>query len=176
MDFKKFDVGKVRKISSWTFLGLLLGILIFVLFPLLPIKNNYSLMMVTSGSMSPTIKIGDLIAIKPQSFYKIGDIITFKVGPSPKDIVTHRIVARKEDNLVTKGDANDVIDEGAIKKQNILGKVILRVPKAGYIANILKSKIAILTLVLLPAILIIIDESKKIIREIHKKKEDKHQE
>ena len=125
--------------------------------------------MVTSGSMSPTIKTGDLIAIKPQSSYKIGDIITFKVGPSQRDIVTHRIVAYKKEGFATQGDANNVVDERAVEKKNILGRVILKIPYAGYIANILKSKIAILVLVLLPAVLIIIDEIKKIIKEVKKK-------
>jgi len=173
MDFKKINIKKVKKISYWIVLGFLLIVLIFVLFPLLPIDNNYSLKMVLSGSMSPTIKTGSIIAIKPALSYKIGDIITFKVGKREREIVTHRIVSQAEQGFIVQGDANNVADINLVKKEAILGKVVLTIPYAGYIANSAHSKLGLILLILIPALLIIGGEVKKIIKEISKIKDKK---
>jgi len=173
MDLKNINVEKVKKISYWTFLGFLLAVLIFVLFPLLPIKNNYSLRMVTSGSMRPTIKTGAVVMVKPALSYKVRDIITFQNGSGEKDVVTHRIINRQGDEFITQGDANNVADMNPVKKEAILGKVIFHVSYAGYVINVISSKIGIGILVLLPALLIIINEGKKIWLEVKKKKNKK---
>jgi len=153
---------------EWVFLGFLFAVLIFVLIPLLPIENNYSLKMVTSGSMRPAIKTGGIVMVKPASSYSVGDIITFKIGPGKRDILTHRIIQQTGDNFITKGDANNVADTEPVNKGDILGKVVFDVPYAGYIANAIGSKMGICILVLLPALLIIISESRKIFSEIKK--------
>ena len=70
MDIKRIDIKKVKKISYWLIFGFLFTVLIFVLIPLLPIENNYSLKMVLSGSMSPAIKTGSIVAVKPALSYK----------------------------------------------------------------------------------------------------------
>ncbi len=168
MDFKKFDVGKVKKISYWALLEFLLIILVFVLFPLLPIKNNYSLKMVTSGSMSPTIKTGAIVMVKPEADYQKGDIITFRVGKTAKDIVTHRIIDVKNGQFVTQGDANNVADTGSVRKSQILGKVVFSIPYAGYVANSVHSKLGFILLILIPALFIIFDQMKNIVGEVKK--------
>ena len=168
MDFRKIDFKKVKEVSYWVIFGFLLAVLAFVLIPLLPIKNNYSLKMVTSGSMSPTIKTGAIVMIKPTSVYKIGDIITYQVGPSKRDIVTHRIISQNNDGFITQGDANNVADVKPVKKEQILGKVISTVPYAGYIANFGRSKLGFLLLIITPALLIIGDEIRKIFQEAQK--------
>jgi len=173
MDFKKINIKKVKKISYWLILGFLLAVLIFVLFPLLPIKNNYSLKMVLSGSMSPTIKTGSIVAVKPALSYKIGDVITFKVGKREREIVTHRIIGQTEQGFIVQGDANNAADINPVKEEQILGKVFLTVPYAGYIANFAHSKFGLVLLILVPALLIIGCEIKKIIKEISKIKDKK---
>ena len=170
MNFKRIDIKKTKRILEWVFLGFLFAVLIFVLFPLLPIQNNYSLKTVTSGSMSPTIKTGGIVMVKPVSSYNVGDIITFKIGSGKRDILTHRIIQQVGDGFITKGDANNVEDMNPVRKENILGRVVFDVPCAGYIANVIGSKMGICILILLPALLIIISESRKIFNEIKSKK------
>ena len=173
MDFKKINIKKVKKISSWLILGFLLVVLIFVLIPFLPIKNNYSLKMVTSGSMRPTIKTGAIVMIKPTLLYKVGDIITFKVGSGKRDIVTHRIISRKGDEFTTQGDANNIADTKPVKNEQIIGKVIFNIPYAGYAANSAHSKFGFILLILIPAILIIMEEIKNISSEKKKLSKNK---
>ncbi len=105
---------------------------------------------IVSPSMVPTINVGDGIVIKRSSDneLKIGDIITF----SSKDIrysgltVTHRIVNKKQTktgNYIyrTKGDHNDMEDPSSVSLDNIYGKVILKIPKIGYVQQFLSKPI-----------------------------------
>lgn len=80
------------------------------------------LLEIQSGSMEKELSIGDIIMIKECENYEINDIITFKVDNSY--LVTHRIIERKENSFVTKGDNNNTVDEQEITKDKIEGKVI----------------------------------------------------
>jgi len=173
MNFKQIDIKKIKKIASWTILSFLILIFIFVLFPLLPIKNNYSLKMVLSGSMEPAIKTGSVIMVKPVSNYQIGNVITYQRGKRTRDITTHRIVGQKNDEFITQGDNNNAIDMYPVKKEQILGKVIFDIPFVGYIANFAHSKTGFILLIVVPAISIITSEGLKISKEIKKKKTKK---
>ncbi len=118
----------------WTvicFLLLIAGILTISSFNL---SNNISLYTVQSGSMEPTIKVGSLIIVRPQTTYKKGDIITFKSEAEknlekPKHPTTHRIydikITAKDIYFVTKGDFNKIPDTQLTKKDLVIGKVIL---------------------------------------------------
>lgn len=86
---------------------------------------------VTSGSMEPTFKKGDLvfmqnILIQP----KVGDIIIFpdpqKNVVSNKPVtVTHRIIEMKGDTIRTKGDSNPRADSWKINKKEVMGKAFI---------------------------------------------------
>ena len=90
---------------------------------------GYTMFEVASGSMSPTINTDDLIIVKLNEPYKVGDIITYKSG---SDYVTHRILKIDEYTgvITAKGDANNVEDK-AINKNTVIGKVIKIMPKLG---------------------------------------------
>ena len=81
---------------------------------------GYSIFKVTTGSMEPTIKENDIIIVKEKSNYNINDIITYE---SDNAYITHRIVQIYNDQIVTKGDANNAIDT-AINKNVIIGAVV----------------------------------------------------
>ena len=123
---------KFKKIAPYIFSLLILILLFFFVFPLLPISGNYKLMKVLSGSMEPTIKTGSVIMVKPVKEYKIGDIITFDLPTSGAEPITHRIydIKTRDDALfyITKGDANNAPDMREIKKESIVGKTILTIP------------------------------------------------
>jgi len=81
---------------------------------------GYSVFSVATGSMEPVIKQNDVILVKSQSEYDVDDIVTFK---SDNAYITHRIINKIGDSIVTKGDANNAKDV-AITKNDIVGKVI----------------------------------------------------
>lgn len=129
------------------------------------IKGGYRSFLVQSGSMEPTIGIGDIIIIQKKSSYRKNDVITFQ-GEENR-IVTHRIIEEKEVNtkskedrimFVTKGDANRSEDEGFITTKDILGQVVLSIPKLGYLVTFGKSIPGLITLILIPATLLVLGE------------------
>ena len=68
---------------------------------------GYTFLEVLTGSMTDTIKIGDGVIVK-----------------LTKDIKENDIIVKKEENeLITKGDANNVQDE-PITEDMVIGKVI----------------------------------------------------
>lgn len=112
--------------------------------------KGYSVLEVVSGSMEPTIKIGDLIIIDTKDKnYKENDIVTFyDVNGS---FVTHRIISIDGDQMITKGDANNSNDE-ATDMNKIVGKYVRKVPFLGMLFTYLK-KPAMLVLILVIGIL-----------------------
>ncbi len=131
--------------------------------------------MVLSGSMSPAIKTGSIVAVKPASSYNIGDVITFKKGHGEREIVTHRIIGQTEQGFITQGDANNVVDANPVKEEAILGKVALTIPYAAYAANSARSKFGLILLILIPALLIIGGEVRKIFQEVQKMQQKKRE-
>lgn len=144
----------------------LLGTIIAI--SLAPIKNNFQIMSVTSGSMQPALPIGSLIVVKPVSEYRVGDIITFlpsKLGDK-KDQITHRIISIQEKGgqkiIVTKGDANNSVDGESVAIDKIIGKELFLIPLLGYALLYIKTLPGLLIIVLIPSIIIIYEEIKNI--------------
>lgn len=81
---------------------------------------GYRILQVQTGSMYPTLEVGDYILIKKEKEYKISDIITYK---NNNYFITHRIVSM--DPIITKGDNNNTNDD-AIKEEYIIGKYIMK--------------------------------------------------
>jgi len=77
---------------------------------------------------------GDIMAIKGQEDYSIGDIIVFRV-PEQSTPIIHRIIKKSNDSFATKGDHNPVQwdYEKKISKSQIIGKAVGRIPWIGWI-------------------------------------------
>ena len=138
-----------------------------------PVFNAY---VVLSGSMLPEIQIKDVVVTKkiPEDELEIGDIITF-ISPDPRFggiSVTHRIIDKYYDDTAgiytykTQGDANNVADSVPVPNANILGKVILKIPKLGYIQDVLSSKGGLIILVLIPCLTILSYDIMKVLKKL----------
>lgn len=152
----------------------------------LPIFGNYALI-VKSGSMQPTIGVGDLIAVKniqglvsPQNIpvrkYSEGDVVAFKDAKNPKIITTHRIVSSQiKDGKIyyqTKGDANNIKDTSLVAEENVLGRADYSIKGIGKIFAFAKTKAGLMTMIIFPALMVIFIEVVTLIKEF-KKKESK---
>lgn len=108
-------------------LAFLIVILIFVCFSKFLLKNDltkifgYGSLIVVTGSMEPTIHIKELIVIKEENDYNINDIVTYR--DSENNLVTHRIVEKNQNKIVTRGD-NNTRDDLETSIKNVEGKVI----------------------------------------------------
>jgi signal peptidase len=85
---------------------------------------------VTSGSMEPTFKKGDLVFMQNVLLQpKAGDIIIFP-EPSGNTVgssivtVTHRIAGVSGGKITTKGDANPLADSWSVDSSKLLGKAV----------------------------------------------------
>lgn len=96
---------------------------------------GYSQVIVISGSMIPTLEIGDILIVHEQKSYAVNDIITFN---GETKLVTHRIVAIKGLDYVTKGDFNNT-DDDPIPPSIIQGKVVGRIHGLGSILFFLRT-------------------------------------
>ena len=141
-----------------------------------PVFNAY---VVLSGSMLPTIKVRDVVVTKkiPEERLQVNDIITF-ISPDERFggiSVTHRIIEKIYDESEgiykyrTQGDNNNIADSKLVPNANILGKVILKIPKLWYIQEVLSSKGGLIILVLIPSLAILSYDIMKIFKRIGKK-------
>lgn len=141
-----------------------------------PVFNAYVVM---SGSMLPSIKVKDIVVTKrvPEDRIDIKDVITF-ISPDERFngiTITHRVLEKYYDSSIngyyfkTKGDANNISDEALVPYDNILGKVILKVPKLGYLQDLLASKGALLVVVIIPCLAIFSYDIMKMFKGIGKK-------
>ena len=102
------------------------------------LKTEHPMASITSGSMWPELKKGDLILIKGidnKEEINIGDVIVYS---NVKGFTIHRVIEMNKDSLVTKGDANNVKDS-PVKYEEVVGKALtinnksFRIPFLGMI-------------------------------------------
>lgn len=157
---------KIVKILVWFLLLVLLTfnvysfVMIKVLGNELAVIGGKALVEVISGSMEPTIKVGDMIIIDTEAQnFKEKDIITFKdeVG----SFVTHRIMEVKEEGFVTKGDNNDSLDSDLVREENIVGRYCFKIAGLGIFISALKNPITFVIIMLIGIILCFLSSTDK---------------
>ncbi len=154
----------ISKILSWLLIIPISLLAIYILSSNFRLFGIYQSFLVQSGSMEPAIMTGDVIVIKSVNTYQINDVITF-TNNSDK-VVTHRIIEVNDNNgektFNTKGDANRSGDDDAIAPSQVIGKVIMVIPRLGYIVAFSKTPLGIMFLLLIPAAIFALDELVKI--------------
>ena len=100
---------------------------------------------ITSSSMWPSLKKGDLVLIKgiqDKKEIKIGDIIVYE---NPRGFTIHRVIKTGENTLITKGDANNSSDS-AIRYEDVIGRTLtfnektMKIPLLGNLSIIFNKK------------------------------------
>ena len=136
---------------------------------------------IISPSMEPNIKMYDVVLVIKSNNLKVNDIITFYSTTLYKNTpVTHRIVNINDDGTyIVKGDANSEVDSENVLPENIIGKVVLKIPQAGKIQFFIASKWGFLIAILIPILIFVIYDIFKLIKIIKYKKrlksiENKH--
>lgn len=152
----------------WLGLAAVLAVVVYFVGSVIPKRTGIHLFLVQSGSMEPSIATGDLIVTAPERRYAPRDVITF-VGSNQR-VVTHRVVELTSEGdsvqYVTKGDANPSLDADVVIHESVLGRVVLTVPRMGFLVSFGRSRVGILLLIVIPASLIIYDEYMAIRKEV----------
>lgn len=107
--------------------------------PGLPTWFGRSVLAVTSGSMSPTLGVGDAVvadvSVEPDDV-TIGDVVVY-TSPVRRDmVITHRVVdTRITDDgrrvFTTSGDATSASDTAIVTEDRLIGRMSTRLPFVG---------------------------------------------
>ena len=94
------------------------------------LREGHAIRCVAVGvSMSPCIKKGDLLMVKPIAFEEaeIGEIVAFRRDESQSVLTTHRVIQKGKElgrrYLITKGDRN-LYRDFPLSPQEVFGKVV----------------------------------------------------
>lgn len=105
---------------------------------------GYTVFRVITGSMADTIKPQDIVIVKITKDVEVNDIITYK---SDNDFITHRLISKNGDELITKGDAN-TSEDNPININDVVGKIIFIFNNVGIWINVIKTPQVIIALVI----------------------------
>lgn len=138
--------------------------------------NGY---VVLTGSMEPNILVNDVVITKKVDAVKlkVGDVITFKSTDARfyGMVITHRIIEKYQDPATgkytyrTQGDNNNVADNALVLDENIFGKVILKIPKLGYVQYFLARQGGWIFVILIPCLVVVSCDILKLIKALGRK-------
>ena len=129
-------IDKIGNVITYILIGLVSFVAVFMVYSYICLNLlgkdyvsilGYTYFEVASGSMEPAISKDDLVIVKIGSDYKERDIVTFYLN---NEFITHRVVQIDSKTITTKGDYNNSRD-AKVRKDNVLGKVVMIVPKFG---------------------------------------------
>ncbi|RLE58973.1 MAG: signal peptidase I [Thermoprotei archaeon] len=96
--------------------------------------SRYSAMIVSSDSMAPYLNVGDIVIVdRYPAKIDVGDVIVF-IDPSSR-LCVHRVIEIRNSNhaevYVTRGDSNPTPDPWWLTRNEIIGKVVFKIPGLG---------------------------------------------
>lgn len=105
---------------------------------------------IVSGSMIPTIEIGDVVIIEDVNKANVGDIIAFR---RESTVIVHRVInemnVHGETMYQTQGDNNNIADLELVDTENIEGVYINKIPWLGNILMFLYNNLAFVVVVII---------------------------
>lgn len=163
---KKLFYGLINTISVLIILAAVFILLVVVMTKpgTTPSVGGYMVLRITTGSMEPTYPVDSLIVLKqtsPSQIHK-GDVISFySSDPALAGAVnTHRVVSveKEEDQYryVTKGDANNVVDQYDVAGSDLLGRVVGSSLLLGKAVRLLSNPLVFVPIILIPLAVILI--------------------
>ena len=161
-------VQKVLSALEWLLLAASFGLVIYAFVCTARGKavsiGGYSLLHVVTGSMEPTISVGDYVIVKdtPNAELKVGDIVAYYT----KDpdiygmLVIHRIKEKFDDgSFITMGDANQLPDKLTVYPEQALGRYVRRSFVFNWLASFADPRKLLLLAVAIPIFLLSIYEA-----------------
>lgn len=179
---KRGVIYSISKIISWCVMTILciIGALLITYIAVNKIalakgeKQPFGLYTIISPSMTPNIQVYDVVFVvrTDPADIQIGDILSYYstnsyFGNTP---ITHRVVEKYNTGngyaFRTRGDANPVNDSELIDEDHIVGVTKLVIPQLGRVQFFLASKFGWFTIILIPAVGVIIYDIMKLFKLI----------
>ena len=160
-------IKKVFQVLFWIFLVVVAVYSTFIIIQKIMWKDKipsffgYKNFIVLTGSMEPTLHMGDIVIVKETTNIQDNDIIAFRERNS---VITHRVFeVRKEggkEYYITKGDANSDTDQELLDKEQIEGKYCFKIPFLGRVILFFQKPIGMMTLFILVGIFLFLSSIK----------------
>ncbi len=147
----------LRRLGGGALLGVTVGLVLAMLGPLVVGGRTLA---VLSGSMEPTLHVGDLVVDRriPATKIQVGDVVTFRSPEDSSKLITHRVrrvsLAPGTVRVTTKGDANLTVERWTIPADGTVGRAVTRVPRLGYLLVWTRTPAGRMLLIVLPACLL----------------------
>jgi signal peptidase len=126
----------------------------------LPFAVGARSLVVRSGSMTPAIRTGDVVVVRPiaPSEASVGDIVTFQDPDGSGRLLVHRVRAigggGRQFSFTTQGDANTTQEHWQVGADGTIGSVVYRVPKLGFVVSWIGTPAGRIGLIIVPALLL----------------------
>jgi signal peptidase I len=118
---------------AWVYIYLVGLLIIWV--AIVAVSTGWRPVVITSGSMAPTLRPGDVIMVEdhPEELLGQRTIITFDSPRGDGELITHRLfeVLVNDSAYITKGDANPSPDTDRVSPEQVSGVGRLVVPLVG---------------------------------------------
>lgn len=95
-----------------------------------PLGGRASYVVTHGVSMQPRFHTGDLAIVYPSTRYRIGDVAAYRSDVLGTTVL-HRVIGVTPDGHRFKGDNNTWTDPETPKNQQIVGRLVIRVPHGG---------------------------------------------
>jgi signal peptidase I len=112
------------------FVSLCMALIVWFALAPTQLGGQVTYVIVDGNSMEPRFQFGDLILVRKQPFYQIGDPVTYQNAEMGR-YVFHRIVDIQADRFVLQGDHNTWLDNYHPSRYQIIGKLWIHIPVAG---------------------------------------------
>lgn len=182
--FVRQKLNKAMKLLSYAIIVVLIFLGLFFAYYFVSLKMyeknpttklpKFGLYTIISPSMEPKIKVYDVVVdlnLFDHNNIKKGDVITFisNSNISKGLTVTHRVVDINTNpdgtkSYTTKGDNNLKTDGATVNSNDVLGKVLFKIPQLGRVQFLIANKFGWIILILLPALCVIIYDFIKLFR------------
>jgi signal peptidase I len=129
-----------------------------------------------SHPFARTLHTGDLIIVQGVSAsdihtgpYPVGDILVFHESPGSDELIVHRAIGNTTIDgtlyFITQGDANNApgppnnpgLPAGAVPINDVVGKVVLRIPWIGWLALFMRDQSGVYLIIALIIIIIAVE-------------------
>jgi signal peptidase I len=127
--------------------------------------KGYELLSVQTASMTPVFRPGDALIVAPATIRRPrpGQVISYQSPRDSRVIISHRLIGYKNGRMITAGDALSDPDP-PVPPRLLVGRAVAVMPKFGYVLDVLRQPIGLTVFVILPAVIVLIAEAKRLTR------------
>lgn len=114
--------GALVRLFRWSMITLIVAVLVLPV--AVPPLTGTRWIVVTGGSMEPTLSIGDVLVTRPvddATSLRVGDIVTIEDADG---LYTHGVVELGQETVRTQGDANETPDAEAVPRDAVVAQTV----------------------------------------------------